>query len=180
MLCFMGILMGPSAGDALAAPSVTIMPAADGVYTIQGSDCTDASGMDITVHYDPIALKNPNVEQGGLISGSLMAVNTLSPGMIRMALVRVAPINGSGIIATITFTRTGSSDSGILSLASSVTTSTGHTIAVVSQVVNSATVKNNNAATHKPANQLVSAPPVTYGQGKVSATQRLQPSPKGL
>ena len=62
-----------------AASTLEILPAGDGVFTIQGTGIEGAGAMDITVLYDTSSLANPRVVQGGLISGALMVVNDKSP-----------------------------------------------------------------------------------------------------
>jgi hypothetical protein len=152
-VCFSLVLSCWLSPDAIAAPAVIIAPASDSVYALQGTDFSDASGMDITIRYDPTALAGPQVVQGGLIGGALMAINASTPGMIRLALVRVTAINGSGTIATITFTRLKSTGSDILSLASSVINGAGKNIPVTSQVLNSVKTADSSASTDQNAGQ---------------------------
>ena len=126
LLSFLSCWISP---DAIAAPSVAIGPSSDGVYEVQGNDFSDASGIDITIRYDPAALASPQVVQGGLVGGALMAVNTSTSGKIRLALIRVTAINGSGTIATITFTRVKSTGADIQSVVSSAINTSGKNIA---------------------------------------------------
>jgi hypothetical protein len=156
LLCCFTLFMGFGfwlAPEAFSAPGVTIAPASDSVYAVQGTDFSDASGMDITIRYDPTALAGPQVVQGGLIGGALMAINASTPGMIRLALVRVTAINGSGPIATITFTRLKSTGADILSLVSSAINSAGRNVPVTSQVVNSVKTADSGASTDQNAGQ---------------------------
>jgi hypothetical protein len=152
-VCFSLFLLCWLSPEAIAAPGVTIAPASDSVYALQGTDLSDASGMDITIRYDPSALAGPQVVQGGLIGGALMAINASTPGMIRLALVRVTAISGSGTIATITFTRLNSTGADILSLVSSVINSAGRNIPVTSQVLNSVKTADSGASTDQKAGQ---------------------------
>ncbi len=147
VVCFSLFLSCWLSPEAVASPSVTIAPASDSVYAVMGNDFSDASGMDITIRYDPSALAAPQVVQGGLIGGALMAINASTPGMIRLALVRVTAIKGSGAIATITFTRLKSTGADILSLVSSAINTAGQSIPVTSQVVNSVKTADSGAST---------------------------------
>jgi hypothetical protein len=130
----MGFWLAP---EAFSAPAVTIGPSSDSVYVLQGNDFSGASGIDVTIRYDTAALANPHVVQGGLVGGALMAVNHSTPGMVRLALVRVTAINGSGTIATVTFDRVKSTGADILALTSSAISSSGSSIGITSQIVNS-------------------------------------------
>jgi len=152
-VCFSLFLSCWLCPEAIAAPVVTIAPASDSVYAVQGNDFSDASGMDISIRYDPTALAGPQVVQGGLVGGALMAINASTPGMIRLALVRVTAINGSGTIATITFTRLNSTGADILSLVSTAINSSGQNFPVTSQVVNSVKTADSGASTDQKAVQ---------------------------
>ncbi|HET7318164.1 MAG TPA: cohesin domain-containing protein [Nitrospirota bacterium] len=92
-----------------AASTLAISPAGDGVFVIQGAGIENAGAMDFTVLYDTSSFANPRVVQGALISGALMAVNDRTPGVVRLAIIRTTPIQGSGVIATLTFDRRGQS-----------------------------------------------------------------------
>jgi hypothetical protein len=63
--------------------------------------------MDIVLTYDTASLFNLRLQNGGLISGALTAVNDRVPGTVRMAIIRTTPMQGSGVIATLTFDRKG-------------------------------------------------------------------------
>lgn len=151
--CFFLFLSCWLSPEAIAAPGVMISPASDSVYEVQGNDFSDASGIDITIRYDPAALASPQVVQGGLVGGALMAVNASTSGKIRLALVRVTAINGSGTIATITFTRVKSTGADIQSVVSSVISSSGRNIPVTSQVVNSVKTADNGVSTEQQTEQ---------------------------
>jgi hypothetical protein len=139
--------------EAIAAPSVTIAPVGDSVYGVLGNDLSNVSGMDITIRYDPTALAAPQVAQGALVGGALMAINVSIPGNIRLALVRVAPINGSGTVVTITFTRLKSAGTDIQSLVSSVINSAGRNIPVASQVMNPVKTADSSVTTEQKTGQ---------------------------
>jgi hypothetical protein len=147
--------------EAIAAPSVTMAPVSDSVYVVQGNGFSDASGMDITIRYDPTALAGPQVAQGGLVGGALMAINASTPGMIRLALVRIAAISGAGTIATITFTRGMSTGADILSLVSSAIDSSGKNIPVTSQVVNAVKTADSGASGDQKTGQSTGTSPST-------------------
>lgn len=112
------------AGSRLAlAAAVSVSPAGNGVFTINGSGMDVVAGIDLTVSYDATLLASPAVTQGSLISGALMAVNTNRPGSIKIAAVNTRPFPASGQIATISFaTHTGT---GRISVAASMVTLQG-------------------------------------------------------
>ena len=153
--------------EAIAAPSVTIAPVSDSAYAVQGNDFSDASGMDITIVYDSTALAGPQVAQGGLVGGALMATNASTPGMLRLALVRVSAINGSGAIATVNFTRLKSTGADIQSL-SSVALVAGKNTSVPSQIVN-APKKPDTDSTVTTAEQQQSGQPASGSSSSVSS-----------
>jgi hypothetical protein len=99
----------------------------------------NVAAMDITITYDAASLSNPRVQQGGLISGALTAVNLNVPGTVRMAIIRTTPIQGSGIIATLTFDRTGGSGGKITGLGARLSNLDGRPLPALAQVINPAT-----------------------------------------
>jgi len=176
--CFLLFLSCWLSSEAAAAPSVTIGPASDSVYVVQGNDFSGASGIEVTVSYDPTALASPQVVQGALVGGALMAINVSTPGKIRLALVRVTAINGSGTIATITFTRVKSTGADIQSVVSSAINSSGRSIPVTSQAMNSVKTADSNVSTEQHAEQptngastsMVPGTPVTTAPSPVPGT----------
>jgi len=101
---------------AFAVSTITISPGGAGVFLLQGSTIDGASAFDISVAYDTATLANPRVTEGPLISGAMSAINPNVPGIVRIVLVRVAPVKGSGVIATVTFDRVGASAGRISSM----------------------------------------------------------------
>ncbi len=124
----------PAAG--FAASTVTISPGSDGVFLVQGTGIEGAAAMEINIGYDLSTLSNPRVVEGPLISGAMTAVNPNVPGMVRIVVVRLSPISGSGLIATVSFDTRGSSPGMITSLNARFADSQGSPLAVLAQINN--------------------------------------------
>ena len=94
-----------------AAGTLTVSPSGNGKYIVQGTGLTGVAATEVAIQYDKTALKNPRVEQGGLVAGALMVTNTNEPGKVRIATVSAYPQtnSGTGTIATITFDIIGTS-----------------------------------------------------------------------
>ena len=115
LLVFLSLLWGCGSGDSgsTAAPttkivfsngaSLSIVPAGNGNYVLQGDKLVGVAGMQITVSYDSSAMSSPSVSQDDLFSGAMFAANANIPGTIRVALVGTTPFSGSGQIATVSF-----------------------------------------------------------------------------
>lgn len=101
---------------AFALSTVSLAPAGDGVFLLQGTGIEDAAALELTVLYDTETLANPRVAEGPLIAGGMTAVNPNVPGTVRIVIIRLAPIRGSGVIATLSFDRKGSSSGRIRAL----------------------------------------------------------------
>jgi len=136
LITAIAILTSIWSGTAWASSLVTISPAGDGVFQLQGVNVENAAAFDITVAYDRSGLENPRVTEGSLISGSMVAVNTNVPGTVRMAVIRTAPIAGSGTIATLTFGRKGNASGKIISLSARLSNIDGKSLPVLTQVNN--------------------------------------------
>jgi len=69
------VLTAWNSAAVIAAPALTISSSGNGTFVLQGSAVDGVAALDITVRYDVATLTNPQVTQGGLISGAMMAVN---------------------------------------------------------------------------------------------------------
>ena len=102
--------------SAFAVSTITISSSGDGVFTLQGVGIEDASALEISVFYDTASLANPRVVEGPLITGAMTAINPNVAGTVRIVIISITPIKGSGTIATLTFDRTSSSPGKISAL----------------------------------------------------------------
>ena len=161
----MSILAMCLPAPAIAASTVAISSAGDGVFLVQGIGIEDAGALEINVSYDTVTLANPRVVTGPLVAGSMNAVNPNLPGMVRMVIIRLAPVKGSGVIATLTFDRRGASPGIITSLSAKLSNINGP---LPSQVqVNNPTA---TSATASEAPQGREAPAGTTTAGQTSGT----------
>jgi hypothetical protein len=83
--------------------SVSILPAGNGVYVVQGDQLAGVAGMEIIIGYDSSTLLSPTVTQSDLMSGALFVANTATSGTIKIAIISSTAKSGSGPIATISF-----------------------------------------------------------------------------
>ena len=84
--------------------SVTITPAGNGLFDIQGAGLNGIQGIELNIVYDSSSLASPSVSQGNLISGAMMVVNTSNPGTIKIDIISSPKsIAGSGQIVSISF-----------------------------------------------------------------------------
>ena len=120
--------------SAFAVSTVTASSAGDGIFLVQGTGIEDAAALEIIVSYDTAALANPRVVAGPLIAGAMTAINPNVPGTVRMVIIRLAPVSGAGIIATMTFDRKGASPGSITSLAARLADIKGSPIPSVASI----------------------------------------------
>ena len=132
-------------GRCFAASTVAIMPSGENSFILQGSGVENAAAMDITISYDASTLGSPQVAQGALISGAMMAVNDTLPGIVRIGIIRLSPISGTGTIATLTFARKGAAAGTILALIAKFSNSGGQPLVVLAQVVKPADSAADNS-----------------------------------
>ena len=121
---------------ALAVSVVSISSGGGGVFLLQGIGIEGASAFELTVDYDTATLSNPRITEGSLIAGAMTAINPYVPGIIRIVAIRIAPVQGSGVIATIAFDRTGASPGKINSLNVRLANSTGSPLSAQAQIIN--------------------------------------------
>lgn len=95
---------GGGSSDSKKVASVSVIPAGEGKYTIQGENMDSVAGIDATVTYDNSYLSSPSVDQGSLITSGLFAVNpNQAPNAFKIAVVSPKAFTGSGPIAHVTF-----------------------------------------------------------------------------
>lgn len=169
--------------------SVTITPAGEASFAVQGDNMNGVSGIELTIGYDTSALTSPSVSWGGLINGALSIANTTVPGTIRIAIIRTSPFSGSGQIAALSFdARNGSG--GITSVSAKMTDINGvnipaqPAIAPAAAAIASSTIAASDTASASPAP--VTTPGVPFSQPAATRTppaaaaSTAPPVPSGL
>jgi hypothetical protein len=121
---------------AFAVSTVSTSSAGDGVFIVQGVGIESAAALEINIVYDTTTLASPQVVEGPLIAGAMIAVNPNVPGSIKIVVVRLSPVKGSGVIATLTFNRTGSSPGKIIALSTRLADVNGTLLASSVQINN--------------------------------------------
>lgn len=119
-----------------AASTLSLSSSGNGGFVLQGEGMENVASLDITIIYDTATLANPRVTSGGLISGALMQVNPNVPGTVRMGIITISPIKGTGAIATLAFDQVGNSPGKIIAIKASITNSNGKPLPVQAQIVN--------------------------------------------
>ncbi len=175
-----------------AVSTLSLLPAGNGGFTLQGEEMDNVSAMDITITYDASTLSNPRVTQGGFIAGALMAVNTNVPGTVRMGIVTTTPVKGAGAIATIAFDQVENSPGRIIAIKANITNSKSKPLPLQTQIFNSAnepvaapTPPSNSGtqsgATAPPTSSPEGGSPVIGGGGEPSdgsaTTEKKEPAP---
>jgi hypothetical protein len=170
------------ASSAQAASTLTLLSYGNSAYQLQGAAVAGAAGLDITLSYDPSVLAAPQVAQGPLLSGAMVAVNPNTPGTVRISAVTLSPLTGSGILFTITFTRV-TDGQGIRSLAARLIDLKGNPLASQVQLAVSAGTSgtastaspSDTASRPETASGSVSAPTGTVSGGGLIGIMMVPP-----
>lgn len=85
------------------AALLTVYPTGSNRFMIYGSALEGVAGIELIIAYDTPELHDPVVSQGAFIAASFMQENTGIPGEIRVAILQISPISGSGEIISIQF-----------------------------------------------------------------------------
>ena len=158
-VCAFLVLAG--ATPVFALSTISISSVVDGVFAVQGTGIENASAMEINILYDTRTLINPRVTEGPFISGSMVAINPNVPGIIRIVLIRITPMSGNGLIATLSFTRTGSSAGRINSISAKLANANGAPLTSQVQIINPTETTTSSSAAEQ--NQ-----PSSSGAGSVA------------
>ncbi len=157
---------------AFALSTVTISSSGEGIFLLQGIGIEDASAMEINITYDTATLFNPRVVEGPLVTGAMTAVNPNIPGTVRIVMIRLTPIRGNGVIATLTFDRIGAASGRINDLNVRLANAKGSPLAALVQVNNPPDTLANSSYASQEQN-LPSSPssvPVTAAVSGVGPT----------
>ncbi len=145
---------------AAAASSLVLSNSGAASYILQGVGMENVAALDVTITYSTRLLDNPRLMQGPLVSGAMTAINTNTPGTIRVGIVTTKPITGTGIIAAMTFDGKGNAADGIESFKASITNINGGSLPVLVQIINPAVmVADSSSGEASQAPILVSAVP---------------------
>jgi hypothetical protein len=173
---------------ALAVSTVTVSSAGNGVFTVRGSGIESAAALEINVVYDTATLANPRVVEGPLIAGAMAAINPNVPGIVRIVIIRLTPVKGNGVIATMTFDVKGTSPGKITSLSVRLANSQGTTLPAQVQVNNPPDVPMTAADTPQntegPAGATATTPPtppvlMIAGQQEKPGETKAEPDTQG-
>jgi len=89
------------------------------MYIIKGISLEKIAALDFTVTYDTTTARNPRVEKGSFVPGNATFIaNTAIPGELRVMIIRNTEIAGSGVLATLTFEKTGTIEPRIITFKS--------------------------------------------------------------
>jgi len=160
-----------------ATSTVAISSSGGGAFQLNGIGVENASALDITITYDTTTLANPQIAEGPFITGAMTAINPNVPGVVRIVVVRIAPMSGNGAIATLTFEVTGPSPGTITSLSAKLANTKGAPLAVATQINNpSAAAVAANSPQNEGSPLTTSTPAQTAGSGSSGTAAILVPA----
>lgn len=96
-------LMWGCGNEVISKNLISLSPSSSSEYVLRGDNMDGVAGIDMTINYDNSTLSSPTVTQGEFISGAMMATNTSTPGVIKIAIISTKAISGNGQIATVSF-----------------------------------------------------------------------------
>jgi hypothetical protein len=86
------------------AADVNVEQGLNGVFYINGVNFEDVGGVELEIAYDTTALANPKITAGEkLASTTFMANSNFAKNKVKIAAMTLSPINGSGVLAIISF-----------------------------------------------------------------------------
>ena len=135
-------------GSATAAMRIDLLPSGDSSVTILGSGMEGVAVLDLELSYDPDRMLSPLGVRGPLVpSDAIFNFNPATPGRIRL-FIRMGgrAVNGSGQIASITFTRVGDAAVEIRSISANLVTVKGTSAAVATRILSRPTPETAEAS----------------------------------
>lgn len=93
---------------------ITVLPAGPGVFTVMGQNIVNVTGAELEFTYDTKTLANPRINMGNLAMSTLFLGNpNFSSDRVKVTFMTLAPIFGSGTVATLSFDVVGASPGGV-------------------------------------------------------------------
>ncbi len=126
--------------EADAASTVIVTQTSEGVYSVSVANVVKASALDFTIKYDVDTLSNPVISNGpaASIAGVMQIPNNDSKlGVLRVVYLAAAKdvfFDGSGLFATVTFTKIGNKSSRLPEIKSEIFSDSGTRMVVQSIV----------------------------------------------
>lgn len=115
ILCLLPLLPSWS----YAGSSLSLIPAGNGSFLLQGAGFANVAGIDLAITFDASKLSNPRLSQGALARGAVTAINRSDQGTMLVSIIGAPAINGNGTVATISFDQQGGGG-GLVSVRGSV------------------------------------------------------------
>lgn len=122
--------------SSFAAATVSIAPAGDGVFTLRAADLVNIEGLEVIVKYDTSSLKYREVVKGNFASNLFTYNPAFSSDSIKFALISTTALPADFVIATISFSRTGSAPGAITGLSATTVNSSNKTEVARSSITN--------------------------------------------
>lgn len=120
----------------LATPLVSVSSVGGGNFQIEGVGIERAAAFDLTLSYDASVLTNPRVAAGSLVAGGMLEINANTPGVVRIVIMRITPVTGSGLIATLSFNQNGENVGKIHSLNVKLLNIDGQPLHTATKIIN--------------------------------------------
>jgi hypothetical protein len=140
-----------------ASALVTVSSTGGGNFRIEGAGIEGAAAFDLSLSYDASALSSPRVAAGSLVAGGMMEINANTPGVVRMAIIRITPVSGSGQIASLSFNQNGVNVGKVYSLNAKLLDINGQPQRVATQIINATESSAKALPTATPATTIASS-----------------------
>lgn len=93
----------PAATVSVKGATLSVIPADNGEFIVQGNNVDDIAGFDLTITYDSAIFSAPTVTKSVGSADAMMAANTTTPGTIRFVMISTKPFSGTIPLARVSF-----------------------------------------------------------------------------
>lgn len=122
--------------SAMAIPKVSLSFAGNSTFILTGANLEDVSKLQVAIGYDASTLSNPRLVSITSFSGARVAVDSDSPGALRLTITADTPMNGKGSLAKIDFYSSGNSAGTISSLNGQIYGANGTSLSAMFEYTN--------------------------------------------
>jgi len=97
------ITVGAATGQQVTADAVTVTAGNSASVTLRAENFENIAALDVYIYYDPAVLSVSSTYNGSMFSGAQASVNTAVSGEIKLSLMALNGITGSGNLITVYF-----------------------------------------------------------------------------
>ena len=97
------VFAGAAQGQRVVAGTSSANAGGSGSLTLKAENVTNIASMEVYLYYDPTVLTVTGTSNGSLLSGAQVSVNTGEAGTVKLVMMSLNGVSGSGNLLTVSY-----------------------------------------------------------------------------